>query len=77
MITVSKRVLKAKMLQFFREIEKTGQELIVTDNNRPVLKVSRLQTKKKPADVFGDVRGKLRVTEKDLLAPETQEWELK
>jgi len=34
---VSKSALKAKMLEYFRKVEETGEELIVTDNNRPVL----------------------------------------
>ncbi|MBC7792467.1 MAG: type II toxin-antitoxin system prevent-host-death family antitoxin, partial [Clostridia bacterium] len=39
MPTVSKSALKARMLEFFRDVEKSGEELIVTDNNVPVLRV--------------------------------------
>lgn len=37
--TVSKSELKARALEYFREVERTGQELVVTDRGRPVLKV--------------------------------------
>ena len=36
---VSKSELKAKMLEYFREVERTGEPLEVTDRGRPVLKV--------------------------------------
>ena len=39
MIKVSKSLLKAKMLEYFRHIEKTGEELIVTNNHVPTLKI--------------------------------------
>jgi prevent-host-death family protein len=37
--SVSKSRLKAKALEYFREVERTGNELIVTDHGRPVLKI--------------------------------------
>jgi hypothetical protein len=43
MKTVSKGVLKAKMLEYFREVEQTGEELVVTEYNLPVLKIVRLR----------------------------------
>lgn len=41
MVTVSKSTLKGKMLEYFRQVEETGEELVVTDNGRPVVKGSR------------------------------------
>jgi len=70
---VSKGVLKAKMLEYFREVEQTGEELIVTDNNRPVLKVVPLRHRGPAAQLFGDVRGRV-VYNEDILAPTTDEW---
>ena len=35
MPTISKTKLKANMLRVFREIEASGEELIVTDRNQP------------------------------------------
>ena len=37
--TVSKSKLKSKALEYFREVERTGREIIITDNGRPVLKL--------------------------------------
>ncbi len=36
---VSKSVFKPHSLEYFRRIEQTGEELIITDHGRPVLKV--------------------------------------
>jgi prevent-host-death family protein len=36
---VSKSRFKARALMYFREIERTGRPLIVTDHGRPVLKI--------------------------------------
>lgn len=39
MLTISKSKLIADMLQIFRQIEQSGEEVIVTDNDRPVLRI--------------------------------------
>lgn len=36
---VSKSQFKPHSLEYFRRIEQTGEELIITDHGRPVLKV--------------------------------------
>lgn len=36
---VSKSKFKPKSLEYFRKVEETGQELIITDHGKPVLKV--------------------------------------
>jgi antitoxin (DNA-binding transcriptional repressor) of toxin-antitoxin stability system len=36
---VSKSVFKAQALEFCREVESTGESLILTDHGRPVLEV--------------------------------------
>ena len=59
MVTVSKGVLKAKMLEYFRNVEKTGEELIITDNRKPVLKIIPYKKKKNIDTVFGKYRGKM------------------
>jgi prevent-host-death family protein len=37
--TVSKSQFKPRSLEYFRCIEQTGEELVITDHGRPVLKV--------------------------------------
>jgi prevent-host-death family protein len=73
MLTVSKSVLKGKMLEYFRRVEETGEELVVTDNGRPVIKVVPIRARTSAAEVFGDVRGRV-VYRDDILAPTTDEW---
>lgn len=37
--SVSKSQFKPRAFEYFREVERTGKELIVTDRGRPVLKI--------------------------------------
>lgn len=39
MKTLSKSRFKARALEYFREVERTGQELVITDRGRPVAKI--------------------------------------
>lgn len=39
MKTVSKSQFKPRSLEYFRGVEKTGEELVITDRGKPVLKV--------------------------------------
>lgn len=74
MNTVSKGVLKAQMLKYFRQVEQTGQELIVTDHRKPVLKIVPLkQTKLTMEEAFSGLRGKVNYFE-DINTPTTNEW---
>ena len=54
MKNISKSQLKPKMLNIFRQIEKTGEEYIVTDHGKPVLKISRYATK--PDEALSELR---------------------
>jgi prevent-host-death family protein len=74
MPTVSKSALKAKMLEYLREVERTGEELIITDNQRPVLKIVPVRKKLTAAEIFADVRGKV-VYDEDIMTPLTDEWD--
>jgi antitoxin (DNA-binding transcriptional repressor) of toxin-antitoxin stability system len=74
MIYVSKGVLKAKMLEYFRRVEQSGEELIVTSNNVPTLRVTAIRKGLPVEDVFFDLKGKSKIGDK-AMAPETEEWE--
>ena len=72
--SVSKGTLKEKMLEYFREIERSEEEVIVTDNRVPVLKIIPLQSKKKSVDeVFAAVRG-IHFSVEELVSPTLEEW---
>lgn len=50
---VSKSKFKAKALEFFRQIEASGQSLIVTDHGKPTLEVRLYRgPKRNPLDVL-------------------------
>ncbi|MDZ7724491.1 MAG: type II toxin-antitoxin system Phd/YefM family antitoxin [candidate division KSB1 bacterium] len=71
---ISKSKLKPKLLEYFRKIEETGEPVIVTSHNKPVLKIEPIQKKQRISDVFGEYWGKVRIDE-DVMQPETDEWE--
>lgn len=73
MKTLSKSQLKAKMLEYFRKIEQTGEELIVTDNGKPVIKVSPFKKNKDIGEIFADAKGKMKYSE-DLTTSTISEW---
>ena len=73
METVSKGALKARMLEYFRKVEETGEELVVTDNNRPVLRIVPIRRRVPAAEMFADVRQRV-VYRDDVLGPTTDEW---
>ncbi len=71
---VSKSELKAKMLAYFREVERSGEALVVTDRGRPVLRVVPIATPRPVAEVFGRFRGRV-VYAEDVLLPTSDEWD--
>jgi antitoxin (DNA-binding transcriptional repressor) of toxin-antitoxin stability system len=73
MITISKSKLKAKMLEIFRQLEASGEELIVTDQGKPVLKIIPIKKASSVAEVFGELQGKVSYRE-DIDAPTLAEW---
>ena len=41
--TVSKSQFKPHALEYFRKVQETGEELVLTDHGKPVLKISPYQ----------------------------------
>lgn len=75
MDSVSKSALKARMLEYFRKVEETGDELIVTDNNKPVLRIVPFVARTPSVALFADVRGAVTYDdEEDITSPTTGEW---
>jgi prevent-host-death family protein len=73
MNTISKSALKARMLEYFRRIEETGEELIVTDHDRPVLRITPIRSRKRAAETFAGVQGAV-VYHGDILESTGDEW---
>jgi antitoxin (DNA-binding transcriptional repressor) of toxin-antitoxin stability system len=62
------------MLEIFREVEESGQELIVTDNGKPVLKIVPIVKKASVDEVFGKYYGQVTYHE-DINTPTIDEWD--
>ncbi|MEZ4735488.1 MAG: hypothetical protein R3E79_51000 [Caldilineaceae bacterium] len=73
MLTISKSKLKAQMLQIFRQIEESGEELIVTDRNQPVLRIQPIKPKRTVEEIFADWQGKV-IFYEDPTTPTIDEW---
>jgi len=72
--TISKSKLKARMLEIFRNLEASGNELIVTDHDKPVLKIVPIKQKSPVSELFGDIQGRVSYLE-DVNQPTLTEWE--
>lgn len=71
--TVSKSQFKPRALQFFREVERTGRELVITDRGKPVLKVVPYAAR--PEQVLRELRGSV-VEYRDPVEPvAVEDWE--
>jgi len=55
MEVVSKSTMKARALEYFRMVERTGQGVIITDHGRPVLKL--LPYSADPSEALAALRG--------------------
>jgi antitoxin (DNA-binding transcriptional repressor) of toxin-antitoxin stability system len=80
--TVSKGKLKGKMLEYFRQVELTGEPLIVTDRGREVLEVRPVaKPRMTVAEVLAEYRSGTRpvreVPEEELMEPlPLEDWEV-
>lgn len=80
-MVVSKGKLKARMLEYFREVESTGEPLIVTDHGREVLEIRPLHRPSKISDVLAEYRSGSGVGVKSISTDEilaqipADEWE--
>ena len=52
--TVSKSRFKARALEYFREVERTGRPLVVTDHGTPVIRI--VPYTEDPANAFTELR---------------------
>jgi len=70
---VSKTEFKARALEFFRQVEATGEPVIVTDHGRPALEIRPYRSGKR--DPMSVLRGSV-VSFSDPLAPVGEDaWE--
>lgn len=72
-LRISKSKFKANMLEIFREIEQSGEELLVADHDRTVLRIQPFRKGLTVEQAFGDIQGKPKFYE-DPNTPITDEW---
>lgn len=61
------------MLRIFREIENSGEEVIVTDHRMPVLQILPIRKKLSVDEVFESLQGQIEYRE-DINSPTKDEW---
>ena len=73
---LSKSQLKARLLNHLRRVEETGEELVVTDHGKPVLRVVPYEARRRTfAEAFSAVRGRVPYSsDDDIVAPTLDEW---
>lgn len=75
MPTIPKAMLKARLLEFLRDVEETGEPIIVTSHGTPVARITRIAPGSSVDALFADVRGSLAFAG-DPDEPTTDEWGL-
>ena len=72
-IRISKSQFKPKSLEYFRQVQETGEPIIITDHGKPVLKI--MPYAPSPDDLLKALRGSV-VRYDDPLEPVgADEWE--
>ena len=74
-MTLAKNAVKAKLLEYFRYVESTGEEIIVTDNGRPSVRICPIKSGGSVEEAFAEYRGKVTI-KGDLLSPSSDEWDI-
>lgn len=70
---VTKSRFKPRALEYFREVERTGKALIITDRGKPVLKI--IPYDEKPSDALRMLRNSVIKYEKPTDPVGMNDWE--
>ena len=70
---VSKSRFKAKALQYFRQVEETRKEMIVTDRGRPVVRI--VPYTENPAAVFLELHASVLAYDRPCEPVGVEDWE--
>ena len=71
---ISKSKFKPQALKFFRQVQETGQELIITDHAKPVLKI--VPYREEPMDVVKELRNSVVKYEKPMEPIAENDWDV-
>ncbi len=70
--TIKASEFKARCLKLMDEVAKTGEEIVITKNGRPVSKLAPVQ--ERPKTLFGALKGSI-IEYGDIISPIDVEWE--
>ena len=83
-MVMTKSELQTQLLEIFQQIEQTGEEVIVTENEQPVIRIepigakdiqkNGLQKRLTVEEAFGEWRGKV-IFHEDPDTPTIDEWD--
>ncbi|NEN99737.1 MAG: type II toxin-antitoxin system Phd/YefM family antitoxin [Moorea sp. SIO3I7] len=73
MKTISKSILKSKLLELLQLVESEWEEIVVTDRGKPVVIISKYGNLSSTEQLFVKMRGKVKYFE-DLTTPTIEEW---
>ena len=68
MKTIEKSQLTAQLLEFLQLVELEGEEILVMDGNKPVVRISQYEKTLSTEELFKEMRGKVKYFE-DLTTP--------
>ncbi|NMG57317.1 prevent-host-death protein [Geitlerinema sp. P-1104] len=74
MKTIDKSEITDNFLEILEQIQSGGEEVLVTEDSQPILKISPYQKSPTTAELFGKMRGKVQYFE-DLTQPTVEEWQ--
>jgi len=72
--SISKSKFKPRALEYFRQVEATGEDLVITDHGRPVVKV--VPYKEDPEAVLKTLRGSVLAYEEPTEPVGLEAWEI-
>ena len=70
---IEKDHLKNNLLEILQIVELQGQEILVTDGSKPIVRISPYEKNATTEELFESMRGKVKYFE-DLTTPTTEEW---
>lgn len=74
MKTIDKTQLMANLPALLQIVEMEGEEILVTDGSKPVVKITPYKNTASTEELFKSMRGKVKYFE-DLTSPTTEEWQ--
>lgn len=74
-VEISKSRFKARALEYFREVERTGQPITITDHGRPTLEIRALEKKTGARDALERLRGSVKSYERPFEPVDEADWD--